>query len=131
MNKQKLTLIMGIIYGLYLFGFAVCCFSITIVIALATNIDLTFTMFVFPILGIATIIGAIISKKSILTTRIIYLISTIAYIATILFFATTGLFNEISAASIVFIVFAIFSIVATTFAFLTKQTNMQPSTQQE
>lgn len=128
MNKQKSTLIMGVIYGLYLIGFAVCCFAISIVLALAKNIDLTFTMFVFPVLGIATIVGAIISKKSILATRIIYLISTIAYVATILFFAITGLFSEISVASIVFIVFAVLGIVATTFAFLTKQT--QPNTQQ-
>ena len=79
-------------------------------------------MFVFPVLGIATIISAFLSKKAIITTQIIYLISTIAYIAMLIFFAVIGLYKEVSIIVVVFFIFAILAIVATIFAFLSKNT---------
>ena len=122
MEKRKTATVLGVIFGLYLIAFAFCCFVLGIVIAIAKNIDFTFTMFVFPVLGIATIISAFLSKKAIITTQIIYLISTIAYIAMLIFFAVIGLYKEVSIIVVVFFIFAILAIVATIFAFLSKNT---------
>lgn len=125
MNKRKLSSALGVFFGLYLIGFAICCFAISIILAIAKDIDFTFTMFMFPVLGIATIVGACVLKKSILATRIIYTISTVAYVATLIFFAVMGLYKEISLIPVLFIVFAGLGIVATVFAFLTKNKNVK------
>lgn len=123
MNKRKTSLVLGVVFGLYLIGFAICCFAISIVLAIAKDVDLTFTMFAFPVLGVTTIVGACFSKKSIVATRIIYLISTTAYVGTLILFVIMGLYSELSLLPVLFIVFAGLGITATVFAFLTKNEN--------
>lgn len=125
MDKRKVTLLTSVVFGLYLIAFAVVCFALSIAVAIVTDIDFTFTMFLFPVLGVSTIIGACISKKSIILTRVILTISTAAYIATLIFFATVGLYKEISVISILFIVLAVLGIVATVFSYLTKNDKVQ------
>ena len=125
MNKRKITFALGIVYGLYLFAFAFCCLALSIAIAMVTDINVVFTIYVFPVLGVLTIIAACISKKSIIATRVILTISTVAYIATLIFFATIGLFKEATLFAVLFIVFAILGIVATVFSYLTKNDKVQ------
>lgn len=120
MVKRKLTLISGIIFGLYLIGFAAISFVLSVVIAIAKDIDLTFMIFVFPVLGIATVVGACVYKKSIIVTRIIYTISTIAYIAALVFFGIMGMYQKVSLITVLFFVFAILGILMTIISYLIK-----------
>lgn len=131
MNKKKLAGVLGVLFGLYLIAFAVCCYVISIVLALAKDIDFIYSIFVFPVLGIATIVGAILLKKSRIFTRIIYTISTISYIGVLIFFAIVGLFNQMSWAIILFGLFAIIGIVATTFSYLIKEESTQIQTNEQ
>lgn len=127
MIKNKATVTLGVIFGLYLIAFAFFCLAISIVIAIAKDIDFTFTLYVFPVLGIATIIGACVLKKCVVATRVIYTISTVAYVATLIFFATAGLYSEVSLLPMLFIVLAVVGIVATVFAYLVKNEKIEKS----
>lgn len=120
MDRKKATVTLGVIFGLYLVAFAFFCFVISIAIAIAKDINFTFAMFVSPVLGVATIVGACLLKKCVIATRVIYTVSTVAYVATLIFFATVGLYSEVSLWPILFIVFAVLGIAATVFAYLVK-----------
>lgn len=125
MNKRKITFALGIVYGLYLFAFAFCCLALSIAIAMVTDINVVFTIYVFPVLGVLTIIAACLSKKSIIFTRVVYTISTIAYLAMIILFIVVGLYAEITFMTAMFIVFAIFGIVLTVISYLVKKEEIQ------
>lgn len=128
MKKRTSAIIFGVLFGLGMIAYAYFSFIIAIVVSLKFEIDLTPAIFAFPVLGIATIIGACLIKKSVLVTRIIYCISTLFYIASQIFLFSIGLFSEFSLTMLLFILLMIIGILATIFAFLTKtQQSINPT----
>ena len=81
MTKKVFSIVLGVLFGIYLIGYTYFSFIMGVVISLKFKIDITFIIFAFPILGIITIVGAGLTKKNIVLTRIFYSISTLFYLA--------------------------------------------------
>lgn len=121
MTKKIFSIVLGVLFGIYLIAFAYFSFVMGIVISFKFDIDMTFTIIAFPVLGVATIVGACLIKKCITYTRIAYSLSTLFYVAYIILLFALQLFSEFNAMMLVFIAFIIISITATILAFLIKK----------
>ncbi len=121
MTKRTFAVVLGVLFGIYLIAFAYFSFVMSIVISLKFDINLSFTIIAFPVLGVATIVGACLAKKCIMYTRIIYTISALCYVSYIVLLFAVQVFSEFSVTMLVFIAFVIISVIATILVFLTKK----------
>ena len=120
MAKRTTVIILGVLFGLYLMAFTYFSFVMGIVISLKLDIDLSFTIIAFPVLGLATIIGACFIKKHVWISRITFSISTVFYVAYQVFLFTSNIFSEFNFIMLIFITFALIGIAATIISFITK-----------
>ena len=121
MTKRTFAVVLGVLFGIYLMAFAYFSFVMSIVISLKFDINLSFTIIAFPVLGVATIVGACLTKKCIMYTRVIYTLSALCYVSYIVLLFAVQVFSEFSVTMLVFIAFVIISIIATILVFLTKK----------
>lgn len=120
MKLTRLTQIFGILFGISLFVVSYICLPVGIVLAFADKGDFGYMIYVFAGLAIATIVGASLAKKSILTSRIILSLSTLVVIATTIYLASIENFSSSPAILLLFIADILLGIIPTLFSFFAK-----------
>ena len=130
MTKKVFSIVLGVLFGIYLIGYTYFSFIMGVVISLKFKIDITFIIFAFPILGIITIVGAGLTKKNIVLTRIFYSISTLFYLAFQVLLFTLNIYSQFSVTVLLFIAFALIGIAATIHSFTIKNCKIANQTQQ-
>ena len=130
MKKNKVAMILGIIFGLSLAYIAYAYFALGLGLAIVGKPLLLYSFYVFVGLVITTIVGAALAKKCIVATRVLLTIS-VAFLALCLIYAIVELALLGSLTPSAFLQFALqfvilaIGVVATVFAYLAKPNQKQ------
>lgn len=121
MKKNTAAMVLGIIFGLGIAGLGYFNIFLALIASLAKKGDfIAYFIYIYPALGVISIVGAAFARKNIVTTRIMLLIPNVVHIALI---AYTSIIGALTANILLFALYvfvAIFGIISLLLALSAK-----------
>ena len=121
MKKNTAAMVFGIIFGLGIAGLGYFNIFLALIVSLAKKGDfISYFIYIYPALGVVSIVGAAFARKNIVVTRIMLLIPNVVHIAII---AYTSIIAALTANMLLFALYAfvaVLGIISLLFALTAK-----------
>jgi hypothetical protein len=119
MKFNKLSLGFGIAFGVTMLALTYLNIVLGIVLAFL-GVDTGVLVFLYPILGVATIIASILTLKNVWVARIVNLISALAVLATVVLYGVVGLLSKAFILVLLYIISFVIGLISVIFAWKAK-----------
>lgn len=119
MKFNKLSLGFGLAFGITLLPLTYLNIMLGIVLAFA-GLDIGFTLILYPVMGLATIIASILALKNVWVTRIVNMLSSLMVLATIILFAIYGLLESGFLLVLLYFISFVIGLLSVVFAWIAK-----------